>query len=150
MKKGFLVTLESKHSTYDFSEIDGIYFADRGETIEKINQKLKVYIEEIKANGNTPSKYKIKNLATAEEKEFVISSTIEEEFEIFYDYICNLSKVEIFNNSKKIEFYKSMLEYAKSCEDIKLPLSELYEKYLKTSNVILSDKESIRNFLSSI
>ncbi|MGL4864404.1 MAG: hypothetical protein ACRC5S_02940 [Cetobacterium sp.] len=147
MKEGFMIFLDTPHNTYDFTEIDGVFFKDRGETFDEINNRLKGFVEFIKENGLMPITYEIKNLKTEEKKLYTISESIRSEYEEFEQIMLKLSPNYIFENSFKIEVYKALYNYHESTGKLKKSLFHLYEIFLKSEGFSLSSHEKIEEFL---
>lgn len=150
MKEGFLVFFDTPHNTHDFSEIDGIFFKDRGEEFDDIDRRLIGFKEFIKENGLMPTNYEIKNLKTEKKKLYIISESIKNEYENFETSMLSSSKNYIFENSFKIEIYKALYDYHKSTGNLKKSLSYLYEKFLKYDGLSLATHEDIETFLNQI
>ena len=150
MKEGFVVFFDTPHNTHDFSEIDGIFFQDRGEEFDDIDRRLIGFKEFIKENKLMPTKYEIKNLKTEKKKLYTISECIKSEYETFEMAMLSSDKNYIFRNSFKIEVYKSLYNYHESTGNLKESLSYLYENFLKCDGFSLATHEDIEIFLDQI
>ncbi|MGL5754061.1 MULTISPECIES: hypothetical protein [Bacteria] len=150
MKEGFVVFFDTPHNTHDFSEIDGIFFKNRGETFNDIDRRLIGFKDFIKENGLTPTTYEIQDLKTKKNKIYTISESIKNEYENFEINMLSLSKDYIFENSFKIEVYKTLYNYHKYTGNLKETLAFLYEEFLKCDGFSLATHEDIEIFLNKI
>lgn len=147
MKEGFVVFFDTPHNTHDFSEIDGIFFKNRGEEFDEIDKRLIGFKEFIKENGLMPTTYEIKNLKTEKKKLYTVSESIKCEYEEFEQNMLKLSSNYIFENSFKIEVYKALYNYHEATGKLKKSLFQLYEIFLKSEGFSLSTHEKIEEFL---